>query len=89
MPGAGELPLAPRSAFRKRPVKLEYDRNEFWMFRMPSEDAFLLNAFDRDDLFGARKGIQQSPHIKAQTDLDTNMLYLLGGVSFLMLFMEL
>ena len=24
------LPRAPKSAFRKRPVRLAYDKNEFW-----------------------------------------------------------
>ncbi|MNY82184.1 hypothetical protein D3C86_2241420 [compost metagenome] len=27
--GASSLPEAPKSAFRKRPVKLTYDKNEF------------------------------------------------------------
>ena len=44
---------------------------------------------EREDLFGKRKGIQQSPHIKAQTDLDSNLLWLIGGLSCLMLFSEL
>ena len=39
---ASTLPLAPKSAFRKRPVRLDYDKNEYWMFRLPSESAFLL-----------------------------------------------
>ena len=51
------LPQAPTSAFRKRTVKLNYDENEFHMFRLPSEDGFLLNGFDRDEIFGRRKCI--------------------------------
>ena len=86
---ASSLPRAPQSAFRKRPVKLHYDRNEYWMFRLPSEKAFLFDAFDTSDLFGKRKGITHSPHIKAQTDLDTNLLYLIGGVTLVMLATEI
>ena len=59
------LPIAPLSAFRKRPVKLTYDVNEFHMFRLPSEDGFLLGGMDRDEMFGKRKGITHSPHIQA------------------------
>jgi len=70
--------LAPRSAFRKRPTKLSYDKNEFHMFRLPSEDTFLLGGMDRDEMFGKRKGISHSPHILAQTELDSNMLWGLG-----------
>lgn len=51
------LPTVSDSAFRKRPVKLSYDKNEFHMFRLPSEDAFLLSSYDKDELFGKRKGI--------------------------------
>ena len=36
------LPRAPSSAFRKRPVRLQYDKNEYYTFRLPSENAFLL-----------------------------------------------
>ena len=59
------LPKAPNTAFRKRPVRLTYDKNEYYTFRMPSENDFLLSSFDSQDLFGKRKGINQSPHIKA------------------------
>ena len=69
------LPLAPKSAFRKRPTKMVYDSNEYHMFRLPSEDAWLLGSFDRDELFGKRKGISHSPHIKAQTEMDSNILW--------------
>ena len=40
------LPKAPASAFRKRPVKLQYDKNEYYTFRMPSEKDFLLGGFE-------------------------------------------
>ena len=83
------LPQAPFNPYRKRPVKLTYDKNEFYMFRMPSENTFLLGSFDKEDLFGKRKGIQQSPHIKAQTDLDSNIVWLIAGVTFVMMFSEL
>ena len=78
------LPMAPLSAFRKRPVKLTYDKNEFHMFRLPSEDGFLLGSFDSDEMFGKRKGIMHSPHIKAQTDLDSNLVWAIAGVTVLM-----
>ena len=39
---ANQLDEAPRNPYRKRPVKLIYDKNEFHMFRLPSEKAFLL-----------------------------------------------
>ena len=51
------LPKAPQSAFRKRPVSLTYDKNEFYMFRMPSENTFLLQNFDKTALFGTRHGL--------------------------------
>lgn len=31
------LPKAPANPYKKRPVKLKYDRNEFYSFRLPSE----------------------------------------------------
>lgn len=62
--------------YKKRPLKLKYDKNEFHAFRLPSEQNFLLGAFDTEDLFGKRKGIEHSPHIKAQLDLDNNILWL-------------
>jgi hypothetical protein len=51
------LPVSSRSAFRKRPVKLEYDANEYHMFRLPSESDFLFTGMDKDDVFGYRKGL--------------------------------
>ena len=63
----------PQGVYRKRPVKLFYDANEFHMFRLPSENQFLLSNFNKTEIFGERKGITHSPHIKAQVDLDTNL----------------
>jgi hypothetical protein len=83
--GAESLPQAPRSAFRKRPVKLTYDKNEFHQFRLPSENTFLLGTFDKEDIFGKRNGVQQSPHIQAQTDLDSSLLWFFGFATFLMM----
>ena len=83
------MPRAPKSAFRKRPVRLNYDRNEFWMFRLPSENAFLLETFNSKDIFGKKEGLNHSPHIKAQMDVDHNLLLGLIGVSFLMLTYEM
>ena len=84
MDGAS-LPQAPQSAFRKRPVRLSYDKNEFYAFRLPSEHNFLMQNFDKTDVFGKRHGIQHSPHIKAQMDIDTKILLALIGASLLML----
>ena len=58
------LPHAPKNPYRKRPVKLIYDKNDYHMFRLPSEKAFLLGGMDHNELFGARKGIDHSPHIR-------------------------
>ena len=82
------LPRAPKSAFRKRPVRLQYDKNEFYAFRLPSEDAFLLGNFDRNTLFGTRQGIQHSPHLRAQMNIDTQLLLGLCGITFGVLFFE-
>ena len=40
------LPLASLNPYRKRPQRLVYDKNEFQMFRLPSEGHFLLTPFD-------------------------------------------
>lgn len=69
------LPKAPANPYKKRPMKLTYDKNEFHAFRLPSEQAFLLGSFDTEDLFGKRKGIEHSPHIKSQMNLDSNLLW--------------
>ena len=57
------IPRAKQSVFRKRPVKLSYDQNEYYSFRLPSEETSLLGTFDRDEIFGKRQGINHSPHI--------------------------
>ena len=49
---AENLPRAPHSVYRKRPVKLVFDKNDFHMFRLPSEKNFLLGSYDYNDLFG-------------------------------------
>ena len=49
---SNSLPRTPHSPYRKRPVKLRYDKNDFHMFRLPSEKNFLLSSFDYEDLFG-------------------------------------
>ena len=82
------LPRAPQSAFRKRPVRLIYDKNEFWAFRLPSEEAFLMGNFDKQSLFGTRHGLEHSPHIKAQMDIDTRLLLGLCGITALILIFE-
>ena len=85
---ADQLPRAPQNPYRKRPVKIVYDKNDFHMFRLPSEKAFLLGSFDSSDIFGARKGIQHSPHIRAQMNLDTNLVWCFMIVSVLGLIIE-
>tara|TARA_B110001450_G_C17354571_1_gene372971 strand:+ start:76 stop:558 length:483 start_codon:yes stop_codon:yes gene_type:complete len=72
---AENLPRAPHSVYRKRPVKLVYDKNDFHMFRLPSEKNFLFSSYDYEDVFGQRKGINHSPHIRAQMNLDTNIVW--------------
>mmetsp|Transcript_12833 Transcript_12833/g.15246 ORF Transcript_12833/g.15246 Transcript_12833/m.15246 type:complete len:126 (-) Transcript_12833:255-632(-) len=79
------LPRAPESAFRKRPVRLSYDKNEFWMYRLPSENHFLLQNFDKNDLFGKRHGIDHAPQYKSQMDIDSRLLLGLVGITFAML----
>ena len=83
------LPRAPQSAFRKRPVRLSYDKNEFYRFRLPSENHQLLQNFDKNAIFGTRHGIDHSPHIKAQMDIDQRILLGLIGASFLMVLTDM
>jgi hypothetical protein len=82
-----QLPLAPLNPYRKRPVKLVYDMNEYHMFRLPSEKHFLLGSFDNQSIFGERKGTNHSPHLRAQMELDSNIIYAMAflGVSLLLL----
>ena len=86
---ASALPRAPESAFRKRPVRLTYDKNEFWRYRLPSENHFLLQNFDKHDLFGKRHGIDHAPQFKAQMDIDGRLMYGLFGISLLMLLSDM
>lgn len=79
------LPIAPKSAFRKRPVKLTYEANDFHMFRMPSENDFLFSGMDKADIFGYRKGMQHSPYMQAQQNLDNNLLWALFGMTLFMI----
>ena len=58
------------------------------MFRLPSEKQFLLGSFDSTDIFGARKGINHSPHIRAQMNLDTNLVWGFAIVSMVLMFIE-
>ncbi len=71
---AGDLPHESANPYRKRPLKLKYDRNEYHSFRLPSENHFLLGSFDNEDLFGKRKGIEHSPHIRSQLNLDSKLV---------------
>ena len=56
---------------------------------MPSEQAFLLTAFNSKDVFGKKEGLNHSPHIAAQMSVDHSLLLGLVGVSFLMLAYEM
>ena len=55
---------------------------------LPSEREFQLGKFNHTDLFGERKGLVHSPHLRAQMDMDTNLVLLLFGLSFLHLVWE-
>ena len=48
----------------------------------------MLGSFDRHDLFGKRKGIEHSPHIRAQLNLDNKILASVAGLMFVMLWLE-
>ena len=89
-PGTGsQLPHATANPYRKRPIKLVYDKNEFHAFRLPSENHFLLGSFEHEDLFGKRKGIEHSSHIRAQLNLDSNLVFLYFLFTFVALGLEL
>jgi hypothetical protein len=63
-------------------VKLEYDANEYHMFRLPSESDTLFSGMDKDDIFGYRKGLQHSPFMKHQQNIDSRLVWvmILGSV---------
>ena len=82
------LPRSSANPYRKRPVKLQYDKNDFHMFRLPSEKAFLLSSFDSEDLFGKRKGVTHSSHIQAQVHLDSNLVWLFCSTTVVLLLLE-
>ena len=86
---AGDLPSEAANPYRERPMKLKYDKNEFHSFRLPSENHFLLASFDHEDLFGKRKGIEHSPHIRAQLNLDSNLVYFYFLLTFVALGLEM
>lgn len=83
------LPNAPANPYKKRPMKLVYDKNEYHSFRLPSENHFLLGSFDHEDLFGKRKGIEHSPYIRAQLNLDSYLVFLWLGLTFVALGLEM
>ena len=83
-----QLPPSPANPYRKRPVKLVYDKNEYHMFMLPSEKAFLLGGFDHEDMFGKRKGTNHSPHLRAQMDIDTNLVWIVAGLSLVGMIIE-
>lgn len=84
-----QIPLAPQNPYRKRPVKLVYDMNEYHMFRLPSEKHFLLGSFNYSDIFGARKNTNHSPHLRQQMDLDNNIIYVAGFAMVILLWVEI
>ena len=71
-----KLPVASINPYRKRPQKLVYDKMEYQAFRLPSEGHFLLSPFDQENLFGKREGINHSPAVRAQLNLDSNLVWL-------------
>lgn len=79
------MPHAPKNPYRKRPVKLMYDPNDFHFFKLPSEKSHLLSGWSHEELFGYRHGIKHSPHLKAQMNLDTNLvwIYFMVGATLL------
>ena len=83
------LPRAPQSAFRKRPVRLSYDKNEFWAFRLPSENHFLLQNFDKSALFGTRHGLQHSPNIAEQMNIDKRIMLGLVSLTVIMVLADM
>ena len=85
---AEDLPRAPVNPWRKRPIKMQYSRSDFEMFRLPSEKAFLLGGMDYKDLFGKRQGMNHAPHIRSQMDLDTNIVLAACGLCFLLMVWE-
>lgn len=85
---SAQVPPTPSNPYRKKPVKLVYDSNEYHMFRLPSEKAFLLGSYDYEDVFGQRKGINHSPHLRAQMDMDSNLVWFIAGVSLIGLIIE-
>ena len=66
-----------------------YDSNEYHMFRLPSEKSFLFSDFDYNDLFGQRKGTNHSPHIRAQMNLDSNIVWFMAISSIVLMLREL
>ena len=82
-------PQAAANPYKKRPMKLKYDKSEYFSFRLPSEQHFLLSPFDSEDIFGKRKGIDHSPHIRAQLNLDSNLLFVYFVLTVLALACEL
>ena len=85
---SAQVPPTPGNPYRKRPVKLVYDKNEYHMFRLPSEKAFLLGSFDQEDIFGQRKGINHSPHLRAQMNMDSNIVWFVAIASLIGLMFE-
>ena len=83
-----QLPPRPANPYSKKPVKLVYDKNEYHMFRLPSEKAFLLGSFDHNDIFGERKGMTHSPHLRAQMNLDSNLVWTLAIIMGIGLIIE-
>lgn len=58
------------------------------MFRLPSEKVFLLGSFDYNDVFGERKGLQHSPHLRAQMNMDSNIIWAAAFFSLALFIME-
>jgi hypothetical protein len=48
----------------------------------------LLGGFDHEDTFGYRKGITHSPHLRAQMNMDSNLVWGLAIVTLFGLIIE-
>ena len=49
----------------------------------------MLSSFDNEDIFGKRKGIDHSPHIRSQLNLDSNLVFIYFLLTLLALGCEL
>ena len=82
------LPPAPRNPWRKTPVKLQYDRQEYHMFNLPSEQDFLMGPFDSTKVFGRKPGREHSKQTQQHINLDNNLVFLAFAFAVISMFCE-